>query len=117
MATLVVGRADDLPPGQMTTCTIGNRQVCVANASGRLVAFRDACPHQGARLSQGTIGGTMIHSLPQRYAYGLEGCVIRCPWHGWEFDMRFGHALFDPGKRRIASYDVSVENGDIIVHY
>jgi nitrite reductase (NADH) small subunit len=117
MTAVIVGRVGDLAPGQLMTCTIDGRQVCVANIDGNLVAFRNICPHQGARLSQGTITGTMMPSPPHRYEYGMDGCIIRCPWHGWEFDMRSGRAIFDPGKRRLASYDVSVVNGEIAIHY
>jgi 3-phenylpropionate/trans-cinnamate dioxygenase ferredoxin subunit len=117
MPEVIVGRACDLAPGQLVTCIIDGRQVCVANIDGRYVAFRDTCPHQGARLSQGTVAGTMMPSPPHQYKYGMHGCIIRCPWHGWEFDMRSGQAIFDPGRRRLASYDVSVVNGDIAVHY
>ncbi|MPY85957.1 MAG: Rieske 2Fe-2S domain-containing protein [Actinophytocola sp.] len=115
MERTIVGRATDLPPGKHLGIMLGNRPVCVANVDGEFVAFRDSCPHQGARLSTGTVGGTMLPSDPHSYQYGLEGCVVRCPWHGWEFDMRTGESLFDRGRRRIAHYEVQVEDGNIVL--
>jgi nitrite reductase/ring-hydroxylating ferredoxin subunit len=37
----------------------------------------------------------------------MEGCILRCPWHGWEFDLRTGEHLVDPQNRLKA---VPVEN-------
>ena len=36
--------------------------------------------------------------------------LIRCPWHGWEFDLRTGQSWFDPERTRVRSYRVTVEN-------
>jgi nitrite reductase/ring-hydroxylating ferredoxin subunit len=33
------------------------------------------------------------------YIYGLDGCILRCPWHGWEFDLRTGEHVVDPRNR------------------
>jgi nitrite reductase/ring-hydroxylating ferredoxin subunit len=45
----------------------------------------------------------------------LEGRVLRCPWHGWEFDIVTGKALYDANSR-VASYPVAVdEKGDVVV--
>jgi nitrite reductase/ring-hydroxylating ferredoxin subunit len=38
-----------------------------------------------------------------------EGEVLRCPWHGWEFDITNGHSVFNPHRVRAKSYDVTVE--------
>ena len=34
--------------------------------------------------------------------------MLRCPWHGWEFDIRTGQSWFDPARVRVRSYDVTV---------
>ena len=41
--------------------------------------------------------------------------IIRCPWHGWEFDLRTGQSWFDPRAVRVRRYDVSVEPGALVV--
>ena len=40
------------------------------------------------------------------------GELLRCPWHGWEFDMRNGQSWFDPKRVKVRSYPVAVESGE-----
>lgn len=114
MERVEVCSADELPPGSRRSVDVGGRAVCVANAGGRLYAIRDVCPHQGASLCAGTVGGTFVPSRPHEYVLGLEGRVIRCPWHGLEFDLETGVSLADP-KVRVRVYPVSVEDGAIVL--
>jgi 3-phenylpropionate/trans-cinnamate dioxygenase ferredoxin subunit len=37
--------------------------------------------------------------------------MVRCPWHGWEFDLRTGRSWFDPERTRVRSYPVTVHRG------
>jgi nitrite reductase (NADH) small subunit len=40
---------------------------------------------------------------------------VRCPWHGWEFDVITGKGLYDR-HGRVATYPVEVgENGDLVL--
>ena len=88
--------------------------MCVLNAGGRFFALRDTCPHQGGPLCKGTLGATMLPSKPLEYVVGLEDLVLRCPWHGWEFRIDTGRALFDP-KTRVKVYPVQVEDGNVVL--
>jgi len=107
--------AEELPPGERRVVRSGGREIAVFNVEGRLYALRDACPHQGARLSAGAIGGTMLPSAPHEYVYGLDGRVIRCPWHKFEFDLETGCSLHDPQRMRVATYGVGIEDGMVVV--
>jgi 3-phenylpropionate/trans-cinnamate dioxygenase ferredoxin subunit len=40
-----------------------------------------------------------------------KGEMVRCPWHGWEFDVRTGQSWFDPVQVRVRRYDVTVTPG------
>jgi 3-phenylpropionate/trans-cinnamate dioxygenase ferredoxin subunit len=46
---------------------------------------------------------------PGQYVYGRSGEIIRCPWHGWEFDILTGKSIYDPHKCLVRTYDVTVE--------
>jgi 3-phenylpropionate/trans-cinnamate dioxygenase ferredoxin subunit len=43
------------------------------------------------------------------FHYEREGEIVRCPWHGWEFDIKTGRSIFNPHKVRTASYPVVVQ--------
>ena len=91
-------------------------RVGVLSVDGQFFALRNKCPHKGAPLCEGTVGGTFLPSRPNEYVYGMDNKVIRCPWHGWEFDLTTGKSLFEPDDVRVKVYRVSVENGDVFLH-
>jgi nitrite reductase/ring-hydroxylating ferredoxin subunit len=45
---------------------------------------------------------------PSEIRWVREGEILRCPWHGWEFDMLTGRTIFK-SKMRVKTYDVHVE--------
>src|SRR5437660_1746670 len=47
--------------------------------------------------------------------YTRLGEIIRCPWHGWEFDIRTGQSYCDPRRFRAKAYPVNVEPGSAVV--
>jgi nitrite reductase/ring-hydroxylating ferredoxin subunit len=117
MALRRICRVDELPPRACRVADVDGREIAVANVDGAFYAFRNVCPHQGARLcfrDAAGLGGTMLPSSPHEYVYGLDGRVLRCPWHGWEFDVTTGRALFDD-TMRVKTYEVSVDGADVLV--
>jgi nitrite reductase/ring-hydroxylating ferredoxin subunit len=110
----VVARAEQLPPGNRLRVSVRGRAVVVFNEGGRLYAVRDICPHRGAELSAGTVVGSFQASMPGRYRFDGERPLIKCPWHGWEFDLATGRSLCDPDHERVRAYDVSVEAGSCL---
>ena len=48
---------------------------------------------------------------PGDYRYSRTGEVLRCPWHGWEFDVKSGQSWIDPAGVRVRRYAVRVEGG------
>jgi nitrite reductase/ring-hydroxylating ferredoxin subunit len=63
-----------LGEGEQVEVFVGDVSICLAKVDGQLHAVENACPHAGAALSEGE----------------LEGQIIRCPLHGWEFDLSDG---------------------------
>jgi nitrite reductase (NADH) small subunit len=72
-------------------------------------------PHQGAPLCAGKVTGTMLPGAPDQLEWAMDGQVVRCPWHGWEFDLDSGRALFAISKDRAATYPVQVSDGRVAV--
>jgi nitrite reductase (NADH) small subunit len=111
----VVCRLDELEPGQRRIVAIGGRSIGVIRTEDAIYAIRNVCPHQGAELCRGGVGGTMLPSDAHEYVFGMHDRVLRCPWHGWEFDLETGRSVFDPDNVRVRSYPVSIEDGSIVV--
>lgn len=111
-----VGSAEELRAEGSRVVTVRGQAIGVLSAGDRFLAIRNRCPHRGAPLCEGTVGGTFIASQPNEYVYGMEGRVLRCPWHGWEFDVATGRSLFEPNRVRVKVYQVTVEDGDVILH-
>lgn len=97
-----VARVADLPPGSGREVVAGDRIVALYNVAGEFFALDGVCPHQGGPLGKGN----------------LQGCIVTCPWHGWQFDVRDGQfqlskSIVQPKFNvRIVGDDVEVEIDD-----
>jgi nitrite reductase/ring-hydroxylating ferredoxin subunit len=111
----VVALAADVPEGQRKRVVIDGRAVVVLNIKGELFALSDTCPHRGASLSQGVLTGHVVSTTPGEYVYSRSGEILRCPWHGWEFDVRTGRSWCDPKRLRLTQHAVSVQPGTTVV--
>ena len=69
-----VAEPDDLPEGRVRTVTVDRRSIALTFHHGTYGALDNHCPHQGGPLGEGTI----------------EGDVLRCPWHGYDYDPTTG---------------------------
>lgn len=105
----VVARVVEIPVGARKIVQVGNRSIGVFNVGGEFYALKNTCPHQQAPLCEGRVMGTTLPSRPGEYRFGLEGRVLRCPWHAWEFDITTGRSFFAPDACRVKSYQVAVE--------
>lgn len=108
----VVCRVEELPPGSRKIVCVGGRSIGVFNVHGHFYAIKNTCPHQGAPLCLGKVTGTTLPSPVGEYRWGREGEIIRCPWHGWEFDITTGRSVFNPHRMRVKTYEVTVEPED-----
>jgi len=98
MALVKVASVSDLHEGALIEVMIGNEPYAVCNASGELHAMQGVCPHRGGPLGQGALNGNMV----------------TCPWHAWEFDCRTGQNDYDPAVK-IAKYDVKISGDDVFL--
>ncbi|HEY8601817.1 MAG TPA: Rieske (2Fe-2S) protein [Thermomicrobiales bacterium] len=114
MATHIVARAEDIPHGGRKIVRLEGREVGIFNLDGTFYALKNVCPHQGARVCLGRIVGTTLPSDVYEFKYGLEGRILRCPWHEWEYDITTGRSVFDANVR-VVTYAVEVVDGEIAV--
>jgi nitrite reductase (NADH) small subunit len=110
-----VGSVEELRDEGCRVVNVRGRRIGVLSVGDQFFAVRNQCPHKGAPLCEGTVSGTFVPSRPHDYVYGLEDRVLRCPWHGWEFDLTSGKSLFQPDDVRVKVYRVTIEDGDVFL--
>jgi nitrite reductase/ring-hydroxylating ferredoxin subunit len=93
-----VARLQELPPGKVTTVSVGNTDVALFNVAGTIYAMEDSCLHQGSSLGSSE----------------LDGKIVTRRGHGWRYDVTTGSTLHIPGYG-LPTYPVKVENGRIMV--
>lgn len=112
---VVVGRAEDIPVGEKMIVQIDRLSIGIFHLESGFHAIRNYCPHQGAELCKGTVHGTHCPGPAAEFTPALSGRVLRCPWHGWEFDIVSGKGLYDD-RDRVATYEVRVtDTGELVV--
>jgi 3-phenylpropionate/trans-cinnamate dioxygenase ferredoxin subunit len=111
----VVSKAEDIPAGARKLVEVAGRAIVIFNSAGEFFALLNRCPHQGGSLCLGKLTGLVESSTPGEYRYSRPGEIIRCPWHGWEFDIRTGKSWCDPRRIRVKNYQVEVESGARLV--
>ena len=111
MSKHVVAAVRDIPPGSRKRVMVKNRPVVVFNVDGEFFGILDRCPHQGGSLCEGKLIGLVEANEPGDYAYTRRGEILRCPWHGWEFDIRTGRSRIDPDRLKTPAFAVAVAAG------
>lgn len=94
----VLDNKDELPEGRVMTVTAGHTGVCLTHYDGKYTALDNKCPHQGGPLGEGSI----------------ENGLLRCPWHGWDFNPCTG---LSPGAHDdgIPVYELKIEGDAVFV--
>jgi NAD(P)H-dependent nitrite reductase small subunit len=95
---VAVLRAEEVPQGESRVANVGHRQLAVFNVGGEFLATANACVHQGGYLGDGF----------------LDGEVVICPLHGWQFDVRSGACLNRPSQQ-VKTYEARVREGQVEV--
>jgi nitrite reductase/ring-hydroxylating ferredoxin subunit len=110
-----VGAVDEYELNKFRLFEFGKLSVGVIHTDAGWFAVRNRCPHMLGELCKGIVTGTMLPSGPDELCWGLEGRVVRCPWHGWEYDLATGRSVFETNRTKVATYPVEVEDGRVTV--
>lgn len=108
-----VGPLAGIREGERQIIQVGTLSVGVYRINGALHAIKNQCPHQGAPLCLGHLGATHAPGKVDEFQPALHGRVLRCPWHGWEFDVASGKGLYD-AKSRVKTYQTVVDEEGIV---
>jgi nitrite reductase (NADH) small subunit len=93
-----VARASDVEEGKGLIVWAGPLKVALFRCEGTIYAIRNQCPHMGGDLGEGL----------------LTGEVVRCPWHGWKFNIKTGK-MPEAELVSVRSFEVKVEGEDVYV--
>lgn len=92
-------RAHEVPERSLRVVASGDINLLLCNVAGTIYAVRNACPHRGLSLEQGL----------------LEGSVLTCPWHGYQYDLQHGGRCLNDPAVRLEPLPVSIEGGVVRV--
>jgi nitrite reductase/ring-hydroxylating ferredoxin subunit len=99
MAFARAAKTTEIAPGTIKEFQLEGKPVAVANVDGKFYAINNTCLHRGGPLGQGP----------------LEGKIVTCPWHGWEYDVTTGKISQNPAVG-VNSYPVEIRGDEIFVN-
>ena len=88
----------DIPAGAIRQVSVAGKEVALANVAGQFHAIDNTCIHRGGPLGEGV----------------LEGKIVTCPWHGWQYDVDTGKVSQNPSVG-VACYPVEIRGNDVFV--
>lgn len=106
---------DEFGPGERRLFQVEDKEIGLFNLAGEFYALLNYCPHYGGALCEGPVTGTTLPTRAFRYEYGHAGAILRCAWHGWEFEIASGRCLVDE-RLRARRYEVQVEEGEVVLY-
>ena len=111
----LVCKTNEVSPGNQKIVQVGRMSIGIFNIDDGYHAMLNVCPHQGAALCEGPVCGTSAQTDKAEFIYCKDAALVRCAWHGWEFDIKSGEFLVDPNIKA-KTFPVSVDGDDIYVH-
>jgi len=98
MAFERAAKTSDIAQGAIHEVQVGGKTVAVAHVGDKFHAINNICLHRGGPLGQGV----------------MDGNIVTCPWHGWQFDVTTGKAAQNP-TIGVACYPVEVRGDEVFV--
>jgi nitrite reductase/ring-hydroxylating ferredoxin subunit len=98
MAFERAAKLSEIPVGAIREVQVGAETIAIANVGGSIYAIKNVCLHRGGPIGQGQ----------------LEGNVVTCPWHGWQFDVTTGKAVQNPAAG-LSCFATEVRGDEIYV--
>lgn len=97
-APLRLLRSSELWEGELVAVEAPGCRVLLARVDAGVKAYRDRCPHQGVRLSEGSFAGG----------------IVTCRAHHFEFDLATGQCL-NPRELRLEALPIAIESDFIVL--
>lgn len=97
MSFVEAAKENDIKTGMGKPVNVNGIAIAIFNVDGNFYAIDNTCLHRGGPLGEGE----------------LDGKIVTCPWHGWQYDVTTGKNLMMP--QGVRTYKTKVENGKIFV--
>ncbi len=91
-----IARLSEIQEGFGKYIELGEVQIALFLVAGQIYATDNLCPHQTGPLSAGDINGTLV----------------TCPWHGWEFDISTGQCTHIPNTK-VKIFETKIEGDNV----
>lgn len=119
MTREVVCKVADVAEGRLTPARLGRAKLLLTRlGNGTIRAVAARCPHQGADLEAGCVAAFVDSDRPNELAITKGREVLRCPWHGFEFDLASGEAAVPPPEHRnmkLRMFAVEIEGDEVVI--
>lgn len=93
-----VGPLAELWNGDVVAARVDGIKLVLVRVDDEVHAYEDRCAHLGVELSKGT----------------LDGCVLTCSAHHWQYDVRSGRGI-NPAHACLSRFPIKIEDGMIYV--
>lgn len=98
MEKVLLGLAADIPLGTAREFVANGRVLAVFATDAGYVALDGLCAHAGGPLAKGKV----------------QGGVVTCPWHGWQYELSTGRHCLSAGVSQ-ACFTVVLEEDQLYV--
>jgi nitrite reductase (NADH) small subunit len=91
-------KSAEVPAGTVQEIQVAGKAVALAHVDGKFYAIDNTCLHRGGPLGQGS----------------LEGRIVTCPWHGWEYDVTTGKVVQNPSAG-VSCYPTEIRGEEVFI--
>ena len=98
MAFARAARVVEIPAGTIKEVQVAGQAIALANVGGSFYAINNPCLHRGGPLGEGH----------------LDGKVVTCPWHGWQYDVTTGKTIENPNAG-VGCFVVEIRGEEIYI--
>ena len=111
-----IGSSRDFAVGELKLVEVNKREIGVVRLQDHeLRAVMNRCPHKGAPICRGIIGGVWGSTGPGNITLDKSRDVLVCPWHGFAFDLDTGEEVFWKRASRLRMYPIEEIQGEVFV--
>ena len=95
-----VAKTADVPVGGSHVIRVNGRELALFNLRGEVYCIDNLCPHAMGPLADGWI----------------EGDIVICPWHGWEFNIKTGDAAYG-NEACVQTFPCRIDGDEILIDF